>query len=86
MANLCLMILKIKIILLFTSVQSFREFIYLAGSEPNLVDYVILDGFDLVGFDSQQQFDNYLKNYQQTNQYELVIVNNRYYIIKRLAN
>ena len=63
-----------------------REYIYMNGFEQFLVDYVILDGQDLFGFPNQQSFDQYFNLYKQSGQYEILTIDNRYYILKRISN
>ena len=60
-----------------------RSNIYLTGAEPLLADYVIIDGEDVFGFPDQASFDNYLESYRQTGQYEILLINDRYFIFKR---
>ena len=61
-----------------------RQDIYMTGREPFFVDYVILDGEDLFGFPAKEDFDKYFNSYKQTGQYELILINNRYYILKKI--
>lgn len=60
-----------------------REYIYMLGQEPFLVDYVIIDGEDLLGFPDQEIFNQYLDNYKKVGNYEMVIIDNRYCILKK---
>lgn len=59
-----------------------REHIYMAGREPILVDYVILDGNDLFGFPNQEAVDDYLDIYAAQDKHEILIVEDRYYILR----
>ncbi|MDX9893037.1 MAG: DUF2079 domain-containing protein [Patescibacteria group bacterium] len=63
-----------------------RESIAMTGEEKTLADYVIMDSQDLFGFPSQESFDRYLEAYQQTKKYELIEINNRYYILRKQKN
>lgn len=60
-----------------------REYIYLAGKEQFLVDYVILDGEDLFGFTDEITFNKYLNQYKESNLYSVNIINNRYFIFQK---
>ena len=60
-----------------------REYIYMNGDEQFLVDYVIIDGNDILGFPDQQALDQYIDTYRRSHQYEMVIIDERYYILKR---
>lgn len=62
-----------------------REEIYMTGDEPYFMDYVILDKRDIFGFDSQEIFDDYLRQYAANNQHEAVIIDDRYIILKPRA-
>ena len=62
-----------------------RANIYMAGYEPTLMDYVILDSQDLFGFQTKNDLDSYLDNYAQTGEYDVVVIDQRYYVIKRKA-
>ena len=60
-----------------------RPNIYMTGKEPFLVDYVVSDGQDVFGFNNQANFDKYLDSYRQSNQYEIILIDSRYFILKR---
>lgn len=59
-----------------------REHIYMVGREPILVDYVILDGNDLFGFADQEAVDDYLDIYAAQGRHEILLIEDRYYILK----
>lgn len=63
-----------------------RENIYLAGHEPFFVDYVIIDGDDVFGFPDKETFDQYFDQYKKNGQHELVIIENRYFMLKPKSN
>ena len=52
------------------------------GGEPFFTDYVIIDGEDVFGFPDQTTFDKYIKSYQDSGRHEMLIIKNRYFILK----
>lgn len=60
-----------------------REHVYLAGTERLLVDFVVIDSYNIIGFPDQAAFDQYLNQYRQSGHYELSIISDRYFVFKR---
>ena len=61
-----------------------REFIYMNGDEKFLVDYLIIDSQDLFGFPDQQSFDQYLNIYLRSDSYQAYLIDEQYYIFKKI--
>ncbi|MAF14211.1 MAG: hypothetical protein CMI53_04990 [Parcubacteria group bacterium] len=59
-----------------------RQNINMLGHEKVLADYVIIDGDDLLGFASLEDFEIYFDNYRQAGQHEILLIDERYYILK----
>ena len=60
-----------------------REHIYMLGREPAPVDIVLIDGADLFGFKSPEEFQSYADHYAFSNNYEIRSIQNRYFIFVR---
>jgi len=60
-----------------------RDHIYMAGHEPFLVDYAIINSEDIFDFPNEESLNQYLKIYQETNQYEILSIDDKYFILKR---
>lgn len=60
-----------------------REHIYLLGREPFPVDIVLIDGADLFGFKTSEEFQAYADSYALSGKYEIRSINERYFIFVR---
>lgn len=60
-----------------------RKHAYMLGTEPFPADYVLIDGADGFGFLNADAFQAYVDNYANSGQYEILVIENRYIILKK---
>ncbi len=59
-----------------------RKHTYMLGTEPFMVDVVLIDGADLSGF-TEETFQAYADNYMNSGQYNFNVINDRYFILSK---
>ncbi len=59
-----------------------REHAYMLGTEPFLVDIVLIDGADLSGF-TEETFQAYADGYMNSGQYNFKVIDERYFILSK---
>ena len=60
-----------------------RERIYMLGREPVPADVVLIDGGDFFGFRDAETFQAYADSYALSGNYDIQIIDDRYFIFFR---
>ncbi|MEK7566535.1 MAG: DUF2079 domain-containing protein [Patescibacteria group bacterium] len=60
-----------------------REYVYMSGSEPFMVDVVILDGADFFGFKDPDSFRKYADSYANAGEYDVRVIKERYIVFTK---